>query len=121
MVSFVSGHNQKIGNWGETLAIEYLKERGYFIIARNYRSPFGEIDVVAEKNGFTSFIEVKTRTSGSLGPPEIAVTPRKQEHMFAAAEYYAAEHAIENWQIDVIAIEGKPNTQPMITHFENAI
>jgi Holliday junction resolvase-like predicted endonuclease len=59
--------------------------------------------------------------SGSLGPPEISVTPRKQAHMRAAAEYYSAEHEIDHWQIDVIAVESKAGIRPEITHFENAI
>lgn len=99
----------------------YLEERDYIMIARNVRTPYGEIDIVAEKDGFTSFIEVKTRTTSSYGPPEISVTPRKQEHMIAAAEHYTQEHEIDHWQIDVIAVEGKPGRQPEITHFKNAI
>lgn len=117
----MSGRNQKIGAWGESVAAEYLKECGHVIIARNVRTPYGEIDIVAEKDGFTVFVEVKTRTSQSLGPPEISVTPRKQEHMLAAAEYYTQEREFYHWQIDVIAVEGKLNTSPKITHFENAI
>lgn len=117
----MSGHNQKIGVWGESVATKYLEERGYIIIGRNVRTPYGEIDIVAEKDGITIFIEVKTRTSRSLGPPEISVTPRKQEHMLAAAEHYAQENEINHWQIDVIAIEGKPGRKPKFTHFENAL
>jgi putative endonuclease len=117
----MSGHNQQIGKWGETVAARYLEERGFRVVARNVRTPYGEIDIIAEKEGFTSFIEVKTRTSESFGPPEISVTPRKQEHMLAAAEHYAQENEIDHWQIDVIAVEGKPGKQPVFTHFENAI
>lgn len=117
----MSSHNQKIGAWGESVAAEYLEERGYTIIGRNVRTPYGEIDIVAEKDEITIFVEVKTRTSKSLGPPEISVTPRKQEHMFAAAEHYAQENEINHWQIDVIAVEGKPGSKPNFTHFENAL
>ena len=119
----MSRRNQKIGAWGESVATGYLKEQGYNILARNHRTPYGEIDIVAEKEGFISFIEVKTRTSNSLGPPEISVTKRKQEHMLLAAEYYAQEKEIDHWQIDVIAVEGKPteSTPPKITHFESAL
>ena len=117
----MNGRNQKIGAWGESVAAKYLEERSYIIIARNVRTPYGEIDIVAEKDGFTIFVEIKTRTSSSLGPPEISVTPRKQEHMLAAAAHYTQEHEIDHWQIDVIAIEGKPGEQPHFTHFENAI
>ena len=76
----MSGRNQKIGAWGESVATEYLEKRGFIIIGRNVRTPYGEIDIVVEKDGVAIFVEVKTRTSKSLGPPEIAVTPRKQEH-----------------------------------------
>jgi len=117
----MSGRNQRVGAWGENAAVEYLARHGYIVAARNLRTPYGEIDIVVEKDGITSFVEVKTRTSSSLGPPEIAVTPRKQEHMLSAAEHYAAEHEIDHWQIDVIAVEGKPGGKPVITHFENAI
>jgi len=117
----MSRHRQIIGKWGEGVASEYLGERGYVVAARNVRTPYGEIDIVAEKEGFTSFVEVKTRTTSSYGPPEISVTVRKQEHMVAAAEHYAQEHEIDHWQIDVIAVEGKPGREPEITHFENAI
>ena len=117
----MSGRNRKVGQWGEGVAASYLEKHGYKLVARNVRTPYGEIDIVVEKDGFTIFVEVKTRTSSSLGPPEISVTPKKQEHMLAAAEHYAQEHEIDYWQIDVMAVEGKPGSQPVFTHFENAI
>ena len=117
----MSGRNQKIGAWGESVAAEYFEKRNYTILARNVRTPYGEIDIVAEKDGFIIFVEVKTRTSKSLGPPEISITSRKQEHMIAAAEYYSQENEIDHWQIDVISVEGKPGIKPKITHFEEAI
>lgn len=117
----MSGRNRKVGQWGENVAASYLEKHGYKLVARNVRTPYGEIDIVVEKDGFTIFVEVKTRTSSSLGPPEISVTPKKQEHMLAAAEHYAQEHEIDYWQIDVMAVEGKPGSQPVFTHFENAI
>jgi putative endonuclease len=117
----MSNRNQTVGGWGENVAAGYLEERGYKVIARNARTPYGEIDIVAEKEGFTIFVEVKTRTSNSLGPPEISVTPRKQEHMLAAAEYYTQKNEIDHWQIDVIAVVGIPGKRTEFTHFENAI
>lgn len=114
-------HNQRIGKWGEEIAAEYLTQRGYEIVARNIRTPYGEIDVIAKQNDIIIFVEVKTRTSNTMGLPEEAITPRKREHMLAAADHYAAENKIDHWQIDVVAIEGKPDTTPKITHFENAI
>jgi len=114
-------HNQRIGKWGEDTAAEYLTQRGYEIMARNVRTPYGEIDIVTRQGDITIFVEVKTRTSNKMGLPEESITPRKREHMLAAADHYAAEHEIDHWQIDVLAIEGKPGSNPKITYFENAI
>ena len=117
----MSKHKQEIGQWGEGVAAEYLEKRGHKVVARNVRTPYGEIDIVTENDGLTIFVEVKARTTDRFGPPEISVTPRKQERMLAAAEHYAQQNEIDHWQIDVIAVKGKPGRQPEITHFENAI
>lgn len=114
-------HNQHVGKWGEDSANEYLIQRGLEIIERNARTPYGEIDIVAKQGDVTVFVEVKTLRSSRNFFPEHNVTARKREHMLAAADYYAAEHEIDHWQIDVISIEGKPALAPKITHFENAI
>lgn len=114
-------HNQKIGQWGEEAAAAYLSQRGYEIIVRNARTPYGEIDIVAKQGDVTIFIEVKTLTLSRNFFPEHNVTARKREHMLACAEHYAAENAIDHWQIDVIAVEGKQGLEPTITHFDNAI
>lgn len=114
-------HNQRVGRWGEEVAVEYLAQRGHVIVARNARTPYGEIDIVAKQGEAVIFVEVKTRTSNTMGLPEESITARKRQHMVAAAEHYAAEHEIDNWQIDVVAIEGKPGSKPLITYFENAI
>ena len=114
-------HNQRIGKWGEDIAVDYLTGHSCEIIARNARTPYGEIDIVARQGDVTLFVEVKTRTSNKMGLPEESITPRKREHMLAAADYYAAEHEIDHWQMDVVAIEGKPGVTPRITYFENAL
>ena len=114
-------HNQKIGKWGEDAVVTYLTERGYEILDRNARTPYGEIDIVAKQADICIFVEVKTRTSNKMGLPEESVNLRKQAHMLACAEHYAAENAIDHWQIDVISVEGKVGLEPKITHFENAI
>lgn len=114
-------HNQKIGRWGEERAAEYLQKRGYEIVDKNARTPYGEIDLVARLDGVTVFVEVKTRTSRRFGLPEEAITPRKQAHMLASGEHYAAEHEIDSWQADVLAIEGTPGKTPSIEHFENVL
>jgi len=115
-------HNQRIGKWGEDIATEYLTQKGYELVARNIRTPYGEIDIIAKQGDIIIFVEVKTRTSNKMGLPEESITPRKREHMLAAADHYAAENEIDHWQIDVVAVEGKPGSvEPKITYFENAI
>jgi putative endonuclease len=114
-------HNQQVGKWGEDVAAEYLAKRGHQIIARNIRTPYGEIDIIAKQGDVTVFVEVKTLTSSRNFFPEHNITPRKREHMLACAQDYAAGHEIDHWQIDVIAIEGKPGKEPVINYFENAI
>lgn len=114
-------HNQTVGRWGEETAAAYLRKCGYEVLARNARTPYGEIDIVAKQNDITIFVEVKTLTSSKNFFPEQNVTMRKREHMLACAEHYSAENGIDHWQIDVIAIEGKHGIEPTITHFENAI
>lgn len=114
-------HNQRVGQWGEETAAAYLIQRGYEIVARNARTPYGEIDIIARQREITIFIEVKTLTSSKHFFPEQNVTARKREHMLACAECYAAENGIDHWQIDVVAVEGKQGMKPKITHFENAI
>lgn len=114
-------HNQSVGRWGEENAAAYLSRCGYEVIARNARTPYGEIDIVAKQGDMVIFVEVKTLTSSKNFFPEQNVTARKREHMLACAQHYAAANALDHWQIDVIAIEGKQGTEPKLTHFENAI
>ena len=114
-------HNQRVGKWSEQVAVEYLLSRRCDVVGQNVRTPYGEIDIIAKQGGTTLFVEVKTRTSNSMGLPEGSITARKREHMIACAEHYTAEHEIVHWQIDVISIERKPGMEPVITYFENAI
>jgi putative endonuclease len=130
---------QALGVWGEDLAAAYLKRRGYAILERNARTPYGEIDLVARQfdpkaglgpHGSAGpgevivFVEVKTRRSTAYGPPEEAITSRKREHMLASAQAYMQAHPelVAHWRIDVVAIQRMPPpSQPRITHFENAV
>ena len=114
------GRNQRIGEWGEQAAADYLRLHGYEVIGRNIRTPYGEIDLLARLGTQLVFVEVKARTGKFLGPPEISVGPRKQAHMIACAEHYAQQNQIDEWRIDVIAVE-KVAGRTEITQFENAV
>lgn len=115
---------QSLGKRGKSIAAEFLKNKGYTILETNWRSPYGEIDLVANQDGVLTFVEVKTRASKSLGPPEVSITPRKLEHMRNTAEYYMQEHPdfIHEWRVDAIAIQLRAGgLPPLIVHFENVI
>ena len=130
----MSQSRQEIGRWGEAHAADYLIEQGYKILGRNERTPYGEIDLVAQmvpdpkaepsqSQEVLLFVEVKTRTSQTFGYPEEAVTPRKQINMISAAQHYLQEHPDLDldWRIDVISIERYSDRAPIIHHFENAL
>jgi putative endonuclease len=99
---------REIGVEGEELATKALKKRGYKIIEKNFRSKFGEIDIVAEEKGCLVFIEVKRRTSGSFGGSFDAIDGKKKEHMVRSAQYYLKSHKCFNrrTRFDVVGIDG---------------
>lgn len=117
----MSTKKQQIGEWGEKEASAFLSNLGYEIIARNVRTPRGEIDILAKLEDVTVFIEVRTLTSNRIAHPEETISRQKQSHMLAAVEDYTQLHGIDHWQIDAIAVEGKPGSKPLITHFENVL
>jgi putative endonuclease len=115
--------NQGLGNWGEQQAAEYLEEKGYQILHRNVRTPYGEIDLLAQYEGVLVFVEVKTRSSQVYGNPEEAVDDRKITHMIESAEGFLQENPefSQDWRLDVIAIVKRTEGPPEIIHFENAV
>ena len=118
-----TGRNISTGRLGEKLAREYLTRSGYNVIRQNERTPYGEIDLIACQENTWVFVEVKTRRTRSLGPPEVSVDARKQEHLLNAVAFYCQNYLTENepWRIDVIAIQIDHHDEPEIHHFENAL
>ena len=117
-------HRQSLGHLGESIAAVYLEKQGYSIIERNCHTPYGEIDLITQREGVIVFVEVKTRSTRSFGPPEISITPQKQEHMRSAAAYYIQQHPelATDWRIDAIAIQMQGDQkQPLLDHFENVV
>ncbi len=114
-------NKKELGEWGEKLAVKYLKLKRYQIVERNYYCRLGEIDIIAEKSNYLVFIEVKTRRSSSFGLPQAAVNYRKKEKIKSVASYYLACHKNKNLQVrfDVISIMVK-NKKPQIEHFQGA-
>ena len=94
---------KEIGDFGEKAAEDYLVEMDYLILERNYRLKFGEIDIIAAKDGGLVFVEVKTRKSNLFGEPSEYVDRKKQERVKKAAMVYAD---VENndMRFDVIEV-----------------
>jgi len=117
-----------LGQHGEDRAAAYLVGQGYEIIARNWRTRAGELDLVARDGGWLVFVEVRARRAGgtglpSLGSPEESVTPRKQARLAAMAEAYLFENPWDGpWRIDVVALEIRPDgSVARLNHLRDAV
>jgi putative endonuclease len=95
------------GREGENLAAAYLERAGYEIIERNYRCPFGEVDIVAREGGSLVFIEVKSRRSESFGEPELAVGRDKQRKIARVSlDYLQRRNALScSARFDVVTVK----------------
>lgn len=110
------------GRLGEKAARAFLKKKGYKILATNFRSRFGEIDIVASHKKVLVFVEVKTRWSEAFGHPEEAVTPWKLKKIVKAGNYYKLTHpnTPDLMQVDVVAVEVRGNIVTSVKLIENA-
>lgn len=113
-----------LGQWGEEQAAQWLTQRGWRILAKNFRCRMGEIDLVAENGTYLAFVEVKLRKDDRFGSACEAVTPAKQRRLRIAAEYYLMGHPTElqpRFDVaEVYAAQGIHTKQPDIYYIENA-
>jgi len=95
------------GDFGEETACKYIKKNGYKILGKNFRTKFGEIDIIGIDNDTICFIEVKARSSSDYGSPEQFVTKRKQERLWKTASIYINKNTLEfgNYRFDVISVD----------------
>lgn len=98
-------NKRKLGNLGEEIASKYLINKGYFIIQKNFRTKFGEIDIIARDGRYLVFIEVKLRKSLNLGYPREAVDYYKQQRIRNLANLYLAKKRIKDAFIRFDVIE----------------
>lgn len=109
------------GDRGEALAAEYLRARGYRIVETNWRCRGGEIDLIAEKDGVLSFVEVKLRSGLSHGLPREFVTAKKQEKLRTAALHYLSAHGGDvPARFDVAEVYADNGAAARIEYIENA-
>ena len=109
MTAALSDNKLTFGHKGEWDAADRAMKQGYALIRRNYRTPYGEIDLILRSpEGELVFAEVKSRTGTYFGYPERAVDRRKRSHIIRSAYHYLQENYPDDddivWRIDIIAI-----------------
>ena len=112
------------GAWGEALAAEYMRKKRYKLVAANYRSRFGEIDLIVENRKYLVFVEVKTRKQDQFAAAREYVDRRKQDKLRMTASMYLSGNPTKlQPRFDVIEIyapDGEHTDCPEILHLENA-
>ena len=112
-------HNQ-LGKKGEQLAIDFLLEKGYDIVERNYRFDKAEVDIIAKKNQTLAIVEVKTRSTSDFGDPQDFLNPKQIKRIVKAVDEYVLVNKMDlEIRFDIIAIV-KENKGYLIEHLENA-
>jgi putative endonuclease len=110
----------KTGNKGEDLAAEFLQERGWDIVARNYRWGKAEIDLIVQRDEWVIFVEVKTRSSTTFGHPEMFVDAQKINRIYDAAEEWIFS---TDWKghvrFDIVSVT--LGEEAVIEHLEDAM
>lgn len=114
---------QKTGDRGETAAAALLARRGYTVRERNFRTKYGEIDIIAENDEYIVFVEVKTRALTSFDRPAAAVDRKKQNRLIKAAMLWLEQNDTEkNARFDVVEVVYDKTTGVIvdISHIEEA-
>ncbi len=101
----MSSHPQKLGTNGEMLAAQFLVSHGYRLLARNLKSRYGEIDILATDGNCLVIVEVKAKISEALGAPAEMITLRKQQKLRLLASTTAARYQTDKYRIDAIVID----------------
>ncbi|MGB0838732.1 MAG: YraN family protein [Chitinophagales bacterium] len=114
-------HHLELGAWGENLAVQHLKTKGYIILATNWRYKRAEVDIIVQQNEEVVFVEVKTRRSTHYGYPELSVGAKKKGLLVKAAGAYIYEKNIEGEiRFDIIAIVTPDQENYELKHIEDA-
>lgn len=111
---------KKLGNKGENEACKFLEKNEFKILKKNYRSRYGEIDIIAEDGDYIVLVEVKTKIIFDQGSPEEMVDSHKQKKLLLLARELQSIYPNNNIRIDVIAIDYSNNV-PKINHIINAL
>ncbi len=102
-----SDHRKALGEKGERLAVEFLEEEGYRILARNFTTKIGEIDIVASMGGLLIFVEVRTSISPHFGPPQYSINREKRLRIRrVAGQFLSIYRDYNRCRFDVITLTG---------------
>lgn len=114
--------NIAVSTWGEELAATYLREKGYVILERDWHSNHRDIDIIAQKDEWLVFVEVKTRKSDMIITPVEAVNWKKQRNLMRSINHYLQyRNTQQPWRFDVISIIGSIGKKPIIEHIEDFV
>jgi len=118
----VSVERKKLGADTEFLASQFLSEKGFNIVERNFRCSLGEIDLIAQDSKTLVFVEVKARRSLRFGSPSLAVNWQKQKRLFRLAQWYLKSKKITktSCRFDVVSVHAPVTGKPQIKHIPNA-
>ena len=104
-------HNE-LGCWGEAIATDYLRRKGYFIVEYDWKSGHRDIDIVAKDADVVVFVEVKTRRNRLYAEPSDAIDYRKMQNLKRAINHYVKYRHLDNEiRFDIISIVGTPETE----------
>lgn len=113
----------RLGHKGEEAACRYLEAQGYRILARNHRTPYGELDIVARRGDTLVFVEVRLRRPGLMGTPQESLTRGKRRRLIASALHCLQELGWKGpWRVDLVAVHADRRGRPaQVEHIPGAV
>ena len=112
----------RLGTKGEDIAAAYLQQQGHALLDRNFRTRYGEVDLVTRHGDAIVFLEVRTRRTATYGAPEESVTARKGQRVVLAAQQYLQDNGMEqrHWRIDLVSVR-MAGGAPKVTHLMDVV
>ena len=124
----MSSSNRRLGDWGERQARLHLEDKGYSLLANNFRCRAGEIDIVARQGDQVVFVEVKARRGDAYGRAEESISPTRAERLAVVAEEFMQTRMAGEfdsgtaWRIDLVCLNmDRQGRLLSVNHIENAV
>lgn len=115
----MSFYKKHIGEVGEQLTVDYLRKNNYHVLQTNFRTRFGEIDIIAEKDRKLVFVEVKTRIGDLKGKPYESVRYPKLQHLYRIIHYYILTHSeYKDWKFSLSVASIVLHTDKTVQSFD---